>query len=112
MGLCQLRDPGKPPKRLTDALGGDAMWNTFTAVSAPITIPHGASGGGLDGRVFGFLGLGALARTPCAGLAPLLEGLRSGVRASAGLGLGVPLAGIGTLELTFAYPFRAKPGDL
>jgi len=112
VGLCQARDPEKPARRPTDALGGDAMWNVFTALSAPVRIPDGSPGGGLDGRSFAFLGLGALAQQPCAGVGALLRGLRGGARASAGLGIGVPLAGMGNLELTFAYPLWAHRHDL
>merc|ERR1712154_617338 len=109
VGICQARDSKKAAKRLTDALGGHAMVNAFTAVSAPLTVPlqfHGGNQGhNLPGKAFAFLGIGALVQDPCRSARALILGLRSGVRASAGLGLGVPLPGMGTLELTLAYPF-------
>merc|ERR1712039_289670 len=95
VGASRLRDEKKPAKRLTDSLGGDAMFNVFTAVSGPVTIPYG-DGETVNARAFGFLGIGALARSSCVGVRDLVRGTRSS--ASVGLGLGVPLAGMGTLE--------------
>uniref|UniRef100_A0A7S1MCB8 Bacterial surface antigen (D15) domain-containing protein n=1 Tax=Alexandrium catenella TaxID=2925 RepID=A0A7S1MCB8_ALECA len=112
VGLCKVRDPEKPAKHLTDALGSDCMCNAFAAVSAPVLIPQGPSGGVIEGRAFGFLGFGALAPRPCTGAAALLRSLQEGARASVGLGVGMPLAGMGNLELTFAHPFWAHRHDI
>lgn len=112
VGFCEVRDPEKPAKRLTDALGGDAMLNTYTAISAPVPIPFTTGGGSVEGRAFAFVGLGALCQKPCTGTRALLEGLHTGARASAGVGLAVPLAGLGSLELSFAHPFWAQCHDI
>lgn len=109
VGASRLRDEKKPAKRLTDSLGGDAMFNVFTAVSGPVVIPYG-DGEAVNGRGFAFLGIGALAPSSYVGARGLLRGARSS--ASVGLGFGFPLAGLGTLEITVANPIWQQSHDV
>merc|ERR1712039_496838 len=109
VGASRLRDENKPAKRLTDSLGGDAVLNMFTAVSTPLVIPYG-DGESVSARAFGFLGLGALGPSSYVGMRGLLRGTRPS--ASVGVGIGIPLAGMGTLEFTFANPIRYQSYDV
>ncbi|CAE8676067.1 unnamed protein product [Polarella glacialis] len=106
-------------RRLLDSLGGDALINTFAAVSVPL--PASVSLGALpmEGRMMLFLGAGALA--PRTGALRAVGSTRAAagqgeqgwqaLRVSAGAGLALPLAGMGTLELAFAQPLLAQRTD-
>lgn len=121
MGVCFPRDPGKRGERLVDALGSDMMLNMNLAISAPVWLPagflqlqRGSSRAGIDARIFCFGGVSSLAEAPPrSGFLPaVLENLQSGARAAVGVGISTPLAGMGSLEFTFAHPFWLQRHDL
>merc|ERR1712096_311198 len=106
--------PKVPEKeRGTDALGGDVMLNAFTSLSAPLpaSLVAGPAGDGVGGRVFGFLNVGSLVSQYLGDVHTLKRDVSSGMRASVGMGVGVPMAGLGTLELTFSKTFWAQRHD-
>mmetsp|Transcript_21220 Transcript_21220/g.41502 ORF Transcript_21220/g.41502 Transcript_21220/m.41502 type:complete len:473 (+) Transcript_21220:198-1616(+) len=114
MGFCETRDPANPPNQLTDALGGDAVASAYSAISIPCPIPLSLGGVSIDSSLFAFVGVGGLAQHQL-GLKSgtrILQDLRTSVRASAGAGLALPMAGLGSLELTFAQPFQAHHHDI
>jgi len=114
-GICQLRNtdrsPGQHKGRGTDALGGDVMMNAFSAISLPVMLPSRAVGEGVQVHVFGFAGMGSIAARSHGGLRTLTQNLRDGSRASAGVGLAIPFAGMGSLEFTFAQPMWIDKHD-
>lgn len=114
MGACRARNPDDPPKRLVDALGGNAMLNAFAAISMPLQFPKEVPVG--DARGFVFISAGSLVpsdpRAFAGGMLGLTHTFREQARASVGVGAGVPLGGMGSLELTFAWPVLAQATDL
>lgn len=111
VGDCAARGK-KSFDRSCDALGGEAMLSTFAAVSAPLVVPHYQPGLGVGARVFGFCGIGSLVDRSRVAPQALLKGFGSGLRASIGVGASLPLAGGGSLELTFACPLRNQKSDV
>eukprot|EP00927_Polykrikos_kofoidii_P049861 TRINITY_DN43872_c0_g1_i1.p1 TRINITY_DN43872_c0_g1~~TRINITY_DN43872_c0_g1_i1.p1 ORF type:complete len:558 (+),score=99.59 TRINITY_DN43872_c0_g1_i1:40-1674(+) len=106
--------------------------DTFARASAGVTTNAGGEGAGEgtsgDGRVgdssgnqssggsspahfVAVLGVGTLAPRANVGVPTLWRDLRQGLRASAAVGVGMPLGG-GTLEMTFAVPFWAQRYDM
>lgn len=112
VGLCQARTAKGNSKRMSDALGGDAMMNWFAAISAPLLLPNLPPGAGMGARVFAFAGLGTLAPQVRLGGDGVIHSLRQGTRASVGLGVGLPISGLGTLEFTLAYPMWTQHHDI
>jgi len=114
VGLCEARDAAHPSKQLTDALGGDAMASAYSALSIPCPVPLSLGGASIDGSFFAFVSLGTLTqhRPGVKSHKQILQDLRTGLRASAGAGLALPIAGLGNLELTFAQPFRVLHHDI
>ncbi|CAK0852608.1 unnamed protein product [Prorocentrum cordatum] len=99
--------------RLADALGGDVMLNAYAALSAPLPALQAGDAGAVHGRAFVFAGLGSLCSPPAGGLrAGLAGGLRAGARASVGVGVAVPMPGMGSLEATLAQPVWAQQHDV
>jgi len=114
VGFCETRDAANPPHQLTDALGGDAMASAYSAVSIPCPIPLSLGGASIDGSLFAFVGLGGLAQHQLGikSRTRILQDLRTSIRASVGAGLALPMAGLGSLELTFAQPFKVRHHDI
>eukprot|EP00929_Paragymnodinium_shiwhaense_P007778 TRINITY_DN111688_c0_g1_i1.p1 TRINITY_DN111688_c0_g1~~TRINITY_DN111688_c0_g1_i1.p1 ORF type:complete len:485 (-),score=110.42 TRINITY_DN111688_c0_g1_i1:75-1529(-) len=128
-GVCEPRPTQSAPsrrglvdsRRQADALGGDAMLNAHVVLSSPLPtwlLPAKASSSsspftpdGSLARCFVFCGAGSLVQRSSAPDACLQSDLRDGLRASTGIGIGMPLAG-GSLELTFSWPWLAQKHDV